>query len=102
VSTKHSLTHTISGDCYPLGGADIRCLCPPAAGRRSLCRRTSRSGPDRRDPIVDRSGFWFVPAHVDALLRLCDRDYIWMEIATGAMENALRNSLGMSVFDKLL
>jgi hypothetical protein len=39
---------------------------------------------------------------VDALLRLCDRDYIWMEIATGAMENALRNSLGMSVFDKLL
>jgi hypothetical protein len=36
---------------------------------------------------------------VDALLRLCDRDYIWMEIATGAMEGALRNSLGVETID---
>jgi len=52
-----------------------------------------------RSSIGERSGSWFVPAHVDALLRLCDRDYIWMEIATGAMEGALRNSLGVETID---
>lgn len=35
--------------------------------------------PRIRASIRERSGSWFVPAFVDALERLCDRDYIWME-----------------------
>jgi HD-GYP domain-containing protein (c-di-GMP phosphodiesterase class II) len=52
-----------------------------------------------RASITDRSGSWFVPAYVDALLRLCDRDYIWMEISSGAMADSLRHSLGMETID---
>lgn len=52
-----------------------------------------------RASIRERSGSWFVPAYVDALLRLCDRDYIWLEISSGAMEASLRHSLGMETID---
>jgi len=55
--------------------------------------------PGIRASIRERSGPWFVPAYVDALLRLCDRDYIWMEISSGAMEESLRHSLGMETID---
>jgi HD-GYP domain-containing protein (c-di-GMP phosphodiesterase class II) len=55
--------------------------------------------PGIRTSIRERSGNWFVPAYVDALLRLCDRDYIWMEISSGAMEDSLRRSLGMETID---
>jgi len=55
--------------------------------------------PEIRASIRKRSGSWFVPSYVDALLRLCDRDYIWMEIASGAMESSLRHSLGMESID---
>ena len=52
-----------------------------------------------RSSIGERRGEWFVPAHADALLRLCDRDYVWLEITSGAMEEALRASLGMETID---
>jgi len=55
--------------------------------------------PGIRASIRERSGSWFAPAYVDALLRLCDRDYIWMEISSGAMEDSLRLSLGMETID---
>jgi len=55
--------------------------------------------PGIRASIRERSGSWFVPAYVDALERLCDRDYIWMEISSGAMEDSLRLSLGMETID---
>jgi HD-GYP domain-containing protein (c-di-GMP phosphodiesterase class II) len=55
--------------------------------------------PSIRTSIRERSGSWFVPAHVDALLRLCDRDYIWMEISSGAMGDSLRLSLGGETVD---
>ena len=55
--------------------------------------------PGIRASIRERSGSWFVPAYVDALLRLCDRDYIWLEISSGAMEESLRHSLGMETID---
>jgi len=55
--------------------------------------------PGIRASILERSGSWFVPAYVDALLRLCERDYIWMEISSGAMEDSLRLSLGMETID---
>lgn len=52
-----------------------------------------------RASIRERSGSWFVPSYADALLRLCDRDYIWMEISSGAMADTLRRSLGMETVD---
>ena len=52
-----------------------------------------------RASIRERSGSWFVPPYVDALLRLCDRDYVWMEISSGAMADSLRHSLGMETID---
>jgi len=55
--------------------------------------------PGIRASIRERSGSWFVPAYVDALLRLCDRDYIWLEISSGAMGDSLRQSLGMETID---
>ncbi|HSE15266.1 MAG TPA: HD domain-containing protein, partial [Candidatus Deferrimicrobium sp.] len=55
--------------------------------------------PEIRASIRERTGSWFVPAFVDALLRLCDRDYIWLEISSGAMEDSLRHSLGMETID---
>jgi HD-GYP domain-containing protein (c-di-GMP phosphodiesterase class II) len=55
--------------------------------------------PGIRASIRERSGSWFVPAYVDALERLCDRDYIWLEIASGAMGATLRHSLGMESID---
>jgi HD-GYP domain-containing protein (c-di-GMP phosphodiesterase class II) len=55
--------------------------------------------PAIRASIRERSGSWFVPAYVDALLHLCDRDYIWLEISSGAMEDSLRFSLGMETID---
>ena len=55
--------------------------------------------PGIRASIRERSGPWFVPSYVDALLRLCDRDYIWLEISSGAMEDSLRLSLGMETID---
>ena len=55
--------------------------------------------PAIRASIRERSGPWFVPSYVDALLRLCDRDYIWLEISSGAMGDSLRRSLGMETID---
>jgi HD-GYP domain-containing protein (c-di-GMP phosphodiesterase class II) len=55
--------------------------------------------PGIRASILERSGSWFVPAYVDALLRLFDRDYIWLEISSGAMGDSLRLSLGMETID---
>lgn len=55
--------------------------------------------PGIRASIRERSGSWFVPAYVDALLRLCDRDYVWLEISSGAMNESLRLSLGMETID---
>jgi HD-GYP domain-containing protein (c-di-GMP phosphodiesterase class II) len=55
--------------------------------------------PGIRDSIRERSGSWFVPAYVDAFLRLCDRDYIWMEIASGSIGHSLRVSLGTETVD---
>ncbi|HLO09193.1 MAG TPA: HD domain-containing phosphohydrolase, partial [Desulfobacteria bacterium] len=55
--------------------------------------------PGIRTSIRERSGSWFVPAYVDALLRLFDRDYIWLEISSGAMGDSLRLSLGMETID---
>jgi len=55
--------------------------------------------PGVRASILARSGSWFVPSYVEALLRLCDRDYIWLEISSGAMENSLHRSLGMETID---
>ncbi|MFA6147058.1 MAG: HD domain-containing phosphohydrolase [bacterium] len=55
--------------------------------------------PGIRASILERSGSWFVPAYVDALLRLCDRDYIWLEISSGSMGDSLRRSLGMETID---
>jgi HD-GYP domain-containing protein (c-di-GMP phosphodiesterase class II) len=55
--------------------------------------------PGIRASIHARSGSWFVPSYVEALLRLCDRDYIWMEISSGAMGDSLRHSLGMETID---
>jgi HD-GYP domain-containing protein (c-di-GMP phosphodiesterase class II) len=52
-----------------------------------------------RASIRERSGSWFAPLYVDALLRLCDRDYIWMEISSGAMADSLRHSLGVETID---
>lgn len=55
--------------------------------------------PGIRASIHARSGSWFVPSYVEALLRLCDRDYIWLEISSGAMGDSLRHSLGMETID---
>lgn len=55
--------------------------------------------PGIRASIHARSGSWFVPTYVEALLRLCDRDYIWLEISSGAMGDSLRHSLGMETID---
>jgi HD-GYP domain-containing protein (c-di-GMP phosphodiesterase class II) len=55
--------------------------------------------PGIRASILERSGSWFVPAYVDALLRLFDRDYIWLEISSRAMGDSLRLSLGMETID---
>ena len=55
--------------------------------------------PGIRESIRERSGSWFVPAHVDALLRLCDRDYIWLEISSGAIGDSLHLSLGTETID---
>lgn len=55
--------------------------------------------PGIRASIRERSGSWFVPSYVEALLRLCDRDYIWLEISSGAMGDSLRHSLGMETID---
>jgi HD-GYP domain-containing protein (c-di-GMP phosphodiesterase class II) len=55
--------------------------------------------PGIRASILERKGSWFVPADVDALLRLFDRDYVWLEIASGSMGESLRHSLGMETID---
>jgi len=55
--------------------------------------------PGIRALIRERSGSWFVPSYVDALQRLCDRDYIWLEIASGAMGDSLRLALGTETID---
>ena len=55
--------------------------------------------PGIRASIRERSGSWFVPAYVDALMKLCDRDYIWLEISSGAMGDSLRLSLGTETID---
>ncbi len=55
--------------------------------------------PGIRTSIRERSGTWFVPAYVDALARLCSRDFIWLEMTSGAMADSMRNSLGTETFD---
>ena len=40
-----------------------------------------------------------MPAYVEAFERLCDRDYIWMEISSGEMADSLRPSLGTETID---
>lgn len=55
--------------------------------------------PGIRASILERKGSWFVPGVVDALLRLFDRDYVWLEIASGSIGDSLRHSLGMETID---
>ena len=55
--------------------------------------------PGIRASIRERSGSWFVPAYVEAFDRLCDRDYVWLEITSGAMGASLRHSLGTETID---
>ena len=73
------------------------------ADRAAVLLRTEqpvlKQVPGIRDSIRQRSGSWFVPSYADALLRLCDRDYIWLEIASGAMESSLRRAIGMETID---
>lgn len=44
--------------------------------------------------IAAGSGSRFVPAHVEALRRLAGKDYVWLDVATGGVEDALRHALG--------
>ncbi len=44
------------------------------------------------ESIREHRGSRFVPEYVDALDRLAHRDYIWLELASGSMERALRKS----------
>ena len=43
--------------------------------------------------VCERRGSVFIPEMVDALLKLAERDYIWLEIASDGMEAILRRSL---------
>ncbi len=55
--------------------------------------------PGIRASVLERKGSRFVPVQVDALLRLFERDYVWLEIASGSMGESLRHSLGMETID---
>ncbi len=39
-------------------------------------------------------GDLFVPGHVDALIRIAKKDYVWLDIASQTMDTALRKRLG--------
>jgi len=43
--------------------------------------------------IAGQSGAAFVPEHVDALLAMKQRDYIWLEATSPQMETVLRRSV---------
>ena len=43
--------------------------------------------------IAAGGGARFVPAHVDALLRLGRRDFVWLDVASGSMEPSLRAAI---------
>lgn len=55
--------------------------------------------PEIRDSILSRKGEWFAPPFVEAFLRLAERDYVWLEITSGAMESALKRALGMETIE---
>ncbi len=44
--------------------------------------------------IRKNKGTRFVPEHVEAMLRLAERDYVWLDIAFRTTETALRDSMG--------
>ncbi len=50
-----------------------------------------------RDTIMRRKGELFEPDCADALSRLADKDYIWLEIASSAMESVLRRELSLQI-----
>jgi HD-GYP domain-containing protein (c-di-GMP phosphodiesterase class II) len=54
---------------------------------------------DVREKVAARSGSQFFPPYVDALLRLVPQDYVWLEIASGETEHAIRASLGTETID---
>lgn len=45
------------------------------------------------DAIAERRGGVFVPEHVDALQKMARREYIWLEVMSGAIETILRQSV---------
>ena len=45
------------------------------------------------ESIAERSGEIFVPEHVDALLALKDREYIWLDSASSDIENILKRTI---------
>ncbi len=44
--------------------------------------------------VRKRRGVQFVPEQVEAMLRIAARDHIWLDIASGTTETALRESMG--------
>jgi HD-GYP domain-containing protein (c-di-GMP phosphodiesterase class II) len=49
--------------------------------------------------VAEGRGARFAPEHVDALQRLASRDYVWLDIATDAVEEGLRESLGTGALE---
>lgn len=50
-----------------------------------------------RDTIMRHKGELFEPDCADALSRLADKDYIWLEIASSGMESVLRRELSLQI-----
>jgi HD-GYP domain-containing protein (c-di-GMP phosphodiesterase class II) len=49
--------------------------------------------------VSGRRGEAFAPECVDALLRIAEKDYVWLEIASSSMESVLRRSLAFSTIE---
>ena len=47
------------------------------------------------DAAAARQGAVFVPRFVEALLRLAERDYVWLDLVSGGAETALRQTLAV-------
>jgi HD-GYP domain-containing protein (c-di-GMP phosphodiesterase class II) len=45
------------------------------------------------DTVANHAGTTFVPEFTDAARRLADRDYVWLEVSSGAAEHVLRREL---------
>jgi len=52
-----------------------------------------------REKIERWKGTVFVPEFVDAMLRLAEKDYIWLEVTSGALEMILKKALRLQVED---